>query len=361
MLQEPLDGRQILEKNTLAQRRNIARAVARVAAGSGLTRLLRRRRHRRGDFRVFLLEYHDVGPGPAEPEGTISAARFRRHLAYLRRHYRCLTLEAAAERLAAPQGLAEDVAVVTFDDGYAGNYEAAWPPLAELGVPATIFLTSGFLDGQGLWFDLARRLLAGAARSPRAAEVAAALAEALGETSPRETEAIVGRLKYLDPARRDRLLARLAERVEPQGQPARPLRWEDVRALAAAGVEFGAHTVSHPILSTLEEDEQEVEIRRSRQRLAEELGRPPASFAFPNGSARDFNPATLAAVRRCGFRAACTTLRGSNRPGCDLMTLRRIGIGPDSLALLKTRLAGLFDQEMRDLLRPNASQSTSTP
>lgn len=352
-----------MESNALFQRRHIAQTLATVAVGSGLARLLRRRRRARGDFRVFLLEYHDVGPGPAEPEGTVSAARLRLHLDFLRRHHRCLTLAAAAERLAAPAGLKEDIAVVTFDDGYAGNHDFAWPQLEAAGVPATIFLTTGFLDGHGLWFDLARRLLAAAVRSPRKAEVAAALAAILGETPPRQPETIVGRLKYLEPARRDGVLARLDELVEPLGEPARAMRWEAVRALIVGGVEFGAHTVSHPILSTLGPAEQEREIRRSRERMAEEMGWPPATFAYPNGSARDFNPATLEAVRRCGFRAACTTVRGSNKPGCDLMTLRRIGIGSDSLALLETRLTGLFDQEVRNRFRLSARQPTqrSTP
>ena len=121
--------------------------------------------------------------------------------------------------------------------------------------------------------------------------------------------------------------------------------------MMAGGIEFGAHTVSHPILSTLEPADQEDEIRRSRARIAEATGKEPVTFAYPNGSAKDYDRHTVEILGRLGFQAACTTRRGSNRPGCDRLTLKRLGIGSDSTAIVETRLAGLFDEEVRAWLR----------
>ncbi len=333
--------------------RVLAKTVAALATGSGLTRLARRRRRRRGDFRVLILEYHGITAG-AEREGAVSADRFRRHLRYLKRHYRLRTAAAAAAALAAPEPLTEDIAVVTFDDGYLDNYEVAWPVLRDAGAPATLYLTSGFLDGGELWFDVARRALAavpgGAASVPP--PLAEHLRRGLGAWPPEEpVEPLMRRLKYSPPALRRETVAALAAAGGDLPPAARPMSWEQARQLCAAGVELGGHTVSHPILSMLEPAEQEEEIRRSRQRIAEEIGREPTTFAYPNGSAKDYSDHTVEILTRLGFAAACTTRRGSNRRGCPPMTLRRLGVGSDPLSMLEARLAGLFDEGVRAWLR----------
>ncbi|MEM6795541.1 MAG: polysaccharide deacetylase family protein, partial [Acidobacteriota bacterium] len=127
----------------LTPRRLAARAVALAASLLGLTRLLAASRRRRGDYRVFILEYHGVDPGDREREGTISQRRFRRHVRWLASRFEILTVAEAAARLEAGS-LQGDVLAITFDDGYLNNYLGAWPVLREAAVPATIYLTTGF-------------------------------------------------------------------------------------------------------------------------------------------------------------------------------------------------------------------------
>ena len=148
----------------LTLKRLAARTVATVAGLVGVSTFLRRRRRATGDFRVYILEYHGVDPQNREWEGTISQQRFHRHVAWLKRHYRIVTVADASKALASGE-LTQDLAVLTFDDGYLNNVEGAWPVLQELGVPATIYLTTGFLDGDELWFDVARRALAAPSES----------------------------------------------------------------------------------------------------------------------------------------------------------------------------------------------------
>ena len=333
----------------MRRRRFAVRLVSGLARASGWTTLARRRRHRRGDYRLYVLEYHDVAGDSAEKESTVSAARFTSHLQHLRRRFQIETLAAAAERLDAGE-LDRDLLAITFDDGYAGNSEAAWPVLRRAGAPATIFLTTSFLDGEELWFDFARRALGAVCRHTRAlgADAVGSLRQALGSWPPAESiGAVLRRLKYLPPERRHQALAALRRVDLDLAPPARPLSWGRVREMQAAGIEFGAHTVTHPILSTLEPAEQEDEIRRSRSRIAEVTGEEPTTFAYPNGSARDYDRHSVEILDRLGFAAACTTRRGSNKPGCNRLTLRRLGIGSDSLAVVEARLAGLFDEAVR--------------
>ena len=128
------------------------------------------------------------------------------------------------------------------------------------------------------------------------------------------------------------------------------LKWEQVRALAAGGVEIGCHTVSHPILSSLSAIRQREEIAGARDRIAEKTGLRPTLFAYPNGSERDFDERTIAILRAEGFTAACTTSRGPNRRGADPYRLKRISVGSDTPAVLTARLSGLFDDQVRAYL-----------
>lgn len=333
----------------MSPRRFLARGLALLATASGWTRLARRRRRARGDFRVFILAYHDVTHGE-ELEGVVSAERLRRHLTILSRDHRLASLSEAAALLERPDGLDADRVVLTFDDGYLGNHQVAWPVLREAGADATIFLTSGFLDGEEMWFDFARRALAALRRPGFAApeDVTRELARLGGERGRAASiEDVMRRLKQLHPRERRAFLDRLRALELDWGRPTRAMSWDQARELLADGIELGGHTVSHPILSTLSAAEQEDEIRGCRDRIAEKTGCAPTTFAYPNGSPRDFNNDTKAALSRSGFTTCCSMIRGANRPGGDALELRRIGVGHDPGFLLEARLAGLFDQNVR--------------
>jgi peptidoglycan/xylan/chitin deacetylase (PgdA/CDA1 family) len=226
-------------------------------------------------------------------------------------------------------------------------------------VPATIFVTTGFLDGSVLWFDFARRAVAAArqagARLP--AGTRGRLRAALGRwpSHGRNPEWAVEQLKGLAPAARQQLLDELAAADLPLAPPARPLAWSQVRELAAGGIDIGCHTVSHPILSQLPMASQVEEIAGARDRIRQEIGAAPSTFAFPNGGVADFTAATCDVLRATGFVASCTMVRGGNLPGCDLLRLRRIGIGSDPELVLGARLSGVFD-ELRRLLHVHSEE-----
>jgi hypothetical protein len=111
----------------------------------------------------------------------------------------------------------------------------------------------------------------------------------------------------------------------PQGEFA-PMSWDQARRVAEGGMEVGAHTVTHPILSALaSRQELDTEVAGSRDRIAECLQRPVRHFCYPNGRMCDIGPA-LDAVRDARYETAVTTERGVNCAGSDPLMLRRIGV-----------------------------------
>lgn len=323
---------------------------------SGLTGSVHRRRLRRQDHRLFILEYHDISTNGEEFEGTISQDRFRRHVKWLKQRFVISTLAEATVALGSEARLEHDVLTVTFDDGYEGNHTGAWPVLESEGVPATVFLTTGFLDGEELWFDRAKRYLSAAQDSPESLseKVRATLVQLYGRwPQARDPESLVQMLKYLTPEKRLAFVEELASLSLDPAPAARPLSWEQVRSMQQGGIEFGGHTVTHPILSLLSRKSQEREILLSQKRIREKTGVSPKTFAYPNGSTKDFTDETVEIARRAGYQAACTTRKGSNRAGCDPMTLLRLGIGSDPTWVLEARVAGLFDESVRRRLWPS--------
>jgi peptidoglycan/xylan/chitin deacetylase (PgdA/CDA1 family) len=249
-------------------------------------RVASRTRHGRTTAALALL-YHRVAEPDRDPLLlAVSPARFAEHLEVL--------ASAAVVPLAALRGRGDGVAI-TFDDGYADNLDAA-ARLAEAGLPATVFVTAGLL-GEPPWWDVLARVV------------------------PEEEVAERFRaLRPLPPAERASALAGL-EGEPPDG---RVLTADELRALAAVdGIEIGAHTCTHPMLSALPLPEQRREIEGSKRMLEAELGRPVTSFAYPFGAREDYDDGTVAAVRAAGFERACVNEPARLRARCDPFRLPR--------------------------------------
>jgi len=248
-----------------------------------------------------------------------------RQCAHIRENYTPVSLMQTADWLLGGGGWPDNALAVTVDDGYRDFYQVAWPVFREFGIPATVYLVTDFLDGrEWLWVDRVRWTYL---HSPR-------------QKGPRE-ERLKNAFPAIEAAKRMSNHERLAwiERLPgelgvrpPDDVPAEyePMRWEEVREAAEAGIEFGAHTRSHPILAMLAgERELTDEIAGSKRRIEEALGRPVDHFCYPNGSLSDISSAAVQVARHAGFRTAVTTEPGLISGSADVMRLRRIGVAPD--------------------------------
>lgn len=274
-----------------------------------------------------ILAYHRVldiaseDAFPFDPELiSASAEGFAWQMEYVKRRYQPITFSAAIDMIDGKIGWPERPIIITFDDGYDDNYYHAFPILASLNVPATIFVSTGYIGtDMPFWFDYVAHILWRAPAGPvftgnlgleleidhgqssrRAG--AAALVRALKRVSNRERLSFLQEFKnrYDDIADRECMFL------------SRPLDWKQIREMSSSGIEFGSHTVSHPILSRLDDQELEHELAESRRILELHLDRPAEVLAYPVGGAEEFNETVIKAARSAGYRLGVSYMHGVN-------------------------------------------------
>ena len=301
--------------------------------------------------RPLILMYHRITDDPLDFwDIAVSPARFDEHLDVLRRTRRPLPLDNFVRDLRAGSLPANAVAL-TFDDGYVDNLLAAKPRLAAADVPATVYITTGFVgETAALWWDeLARRILVEDGPStfelavsgkrmsfdiggeppvsgttglpwsarrwqkvPRRRAAIKSIWENIRGLSDAERELVMDQLRLIFPER------------HYQAWTGRVMTKAEVCSLVADGlVTIGAHTLTHPVLPDLEPDACQREIKESKRVCEALIGAPVKSFAYPYG---DFNTAAHRAVSSSGFTFACSTLRAPVNPASDIFTLPRIHI-----------------------------------
>jgi hypothetical protein len=134
----------------------------------------------------------------------------------------------------------------------------------------------------------------------------------------RAAHAIIDGIRRLPRDERTAIVSALEHELEVTLPPAPMLDRDDIRALRARGWDVGAHTVSHPILSTLSDSEARAEILQSREFLAETLREPVDLFAYPNGKpGADYLPVHVEMVRDAGFSSAASTIQSAAARGGD--------------------------------------------
>ena len=282
---------------------------------------------------VVILAYHRVleYPDPLRP-GDIQAACFEKQMQIMERYFNVLPLRIAIEKMKNGDLPARAVSI-TFDDGYEDNYSVAWPLLRHLNLPATIFVATGFLDGGRMWNDT---VIESVRRMPDPVLDLEDLGLGRHEAANNEqrasaAERILGELKYRGTEERNRLTAALAERAGTMLPDDLMLTSKQVRELSQAGVEIGAHTISHPILNSLDPDSASTEIIEGKKRLEVLTGAVVRSFAYPNGKpGLDFDPVHVQLVKDAGFDCAVATSNGLALQSSDSFQLPRFGVWAES-------------------------------
>lgn len=231
---------------------------------------------------IPILLYHSIDDtaAPAYRRWAVTPMAFAAQMAYLRQEgYHAFTVTEFVQRLSmGAVNLPAKTIVITFDDGLADFYLAALPILQDYGFPATLYITTGYVEGSSQW-------------------------------------------------------------LAPVGEGERTMMsWAQIAELPAYGIECGAHTHSHPQLDTLPRRQAWHEIYHSKRLLEEKLGRAVTSFAYPHGY---HDKAVQQMVRKAGFTAACGVKHAISRPDDDRFALARIIVaGETTLPQFADMVAG---------------------
>jgi peptidoglycan/xylan/chitin deacetylase (PgdA/CDA1 family) len=217
----------------------------------------------RGRAPINVVAYHRIADKQVTPWTTTNDV-FRRQVAWLKRHFDLVSLAEAQRRVASRANKTPTVSI-TFDDGYADNCDQALPLLLDQKIPFTYFVTSrAALNGEPFEHDL-------------------------------------------------KLGLRLAPNTPQQ-----------LRDLAAAGVEIGAHTQTHANLAGVHNRQQLYnEVIGAREDLQAALGCPVRYFAFPFGQHANLSREAFALAAAAGYKGVVSAYGGYNFPGGDAFHLQR--------------------------------------
>lgn len=276
--------------------------------------------------RLSVLIFHRVlAHTDALRPGEPTAQAFEHRMRWVKQNFNVLPLLEAAQAMRR-NALPRRALAITFDDGYADNYTLAAPILKRLGLHATFFVATSFLDGGLMFNDAVIEAIGQAPAGPLDLTDLSLGQYSLGERDSRlgVIGQLLDRVKYLPLAQRQRCVDEIAKRAGAQLPHSLMMSSEQVAELHAMGMGVGAHTHTHPILTRVCPSAACQEVEQGREVLQRLIGAPVKAFAYPNGRpGRDYGPEHVTLVRELGFELAVSTARGAACGGDDFMQIPR--------------------------------------
>jgi len=312
-------------------KRWLKKALLRSSALDFATRLVPRK--------AAILMYHSIPEDLHRTDPILGVCRdrasFEAHMATVARHFSPVTIQDVADFAASGRPLPPRAVAVTFDDGFADNYEVAMPILNRYGIPATIYLfVDAVANGKVPWYCRLRFAFNTTTRS----EWTDPLRDRLYQlANPKERTAALNSAWENGARLTGQVQQEFVERVEQAlavepvtGQHGFMLTWDQARALRKAGHIIGAHTLTHPNVAQVSRSEAESEIVGSKQRIEQEMGEPIEHFSYPHPALNpQWSQQTLQITRAAGFKSAVLTTAGPVRAKDNPLALRRISTPAD--------------------------------
>lgn len=240
-----------------------------------------------------------------------SVNNFRHQIAYLARNYRVLPLSKAIE--AFYEMGEKDVIAVTFDDGFDDLYYNVFPVLKEQGVSVTMFLTTGLIGTDDtLWSEKVSFAIKSISKRNRHLRLQDGnVSEVVHTSSPSEAiDYVLKKLKLVPNKTRINMINCIIKQANlddwEKCQESGMLTWEQVQEMSAWGVEFGSHTVTHPVLSQVDDADLQWELQASKETLERYIGKSCPLIAYPVGGGESFNDKVIDFVKSAGYQFGCS-------------------------------------------------------
>jgi peptidoglycan/xylan/chitin deacetylase (PgdA/CDA1 family) len=305
--------------------------LAQLLEGAGALELALRARRLVPLSTISIVTFHRIAEpaagDPFDPDVVdATPAQFRRHVETLARIGTPIGMD---QLIAAIDGAAlpANPVMITFDDGYRSCRQVALPILRQLGVPATFFIASEFASQRKLywWEQIAVVLHEARGRTATLSYPSPLQVDASDPGARRRVTNIVKDTPGLDLERfleglRTQLGVSWNAEIEAALSQKLIMSWDDVRALADAGMDVESHTRGHRVLETLDDDQLRDELAGSRHDLEAQLGRPVRAISYPVGRVPSYR--TRRAVADAGYQIGLTNVTGVNYVWPRLMRRR---------------------------------------
>ncbi len=262
--------------------------------------------------------------------------KFLWQIEYLNKHYTVLPLIKLLSLIKDNKPIPNNVAVITFDDGFENNYKIAFPILFEFKMPATIFLTTDLIGtNKNIWIDELWMHFANTKKSAiNLSKFNLGVMSLLKDDKNQSFNKISSWIKKQDFNKKNEILEYLKNELANKGaefeyaQDFHLLSWTQVDDMKRSGlINFGAHTCTHEILSRLDDQRLNYEIINSCNTIAQHSQE--IVFAYPNGKSYDYDERSINLLKNANVLCALTTTSGLNSHKNDLFHLKRISIGND--------------------------------
>ena len=271
---------------------------------------------------------------------------FERQMRHILKTCRIVSLDEIVQNILEKNVLPKRLASVTFDDGYKDIHTFAFPILKELEIPATVFLTTGHIGTNNLlWWDKIRYILLNTNKTTIRLDELGEISLPLYSKRPQMLHQIIERFKEISDGKKNDIIKELidisdVEIPKNMGKDIM-LSWDEVKEMSENGINFGSHTVTHPILTKLPPKRAKYEIIQSKKEIQKRLDKPISSFCYPNGTPGDFNEDLKKTLKENGYTCAVTRIPRTNTLKTDLFELGRLLPG-GSYSEFKFCISGLY-------------------
>jgi peptidoglycan/xylan/chitin deacetylase (PgdA/CDA1 family) len=309
-------------------RRTIGRQVKKAFLKFGLQAWLRRGFP---SHHPVIIRYHSISQGnDLISDGiTVPPGVFEQQVSYFAKHFRPILMDTLIDCVQNRRPFPENAIALTFDDGYADNYQAA-RILKKYGMTGVFYITAGCIESEErFWVGEIHHLLRKTNKKGVRLRVGDKVFEALLSASTRaeSIRRLTQLIKTVDVRTRESMRQELRRQLDdvPALENNLMLSWQQLSEMVAMGMEIGGHTMTHCNLPSATEEEARNELLQCKLLLEERLGTKVKHFAYPNGgSSQYYNPQIKEFVRRAGYRSAVTSQLGAVDLRNDPFELRRI-------------------------------------
>ncbi|MDW7775646.1 MAG: polysaccharide deacetylase family protein [Methanosarcinales archaeon] len=332
----------------------VLQAIAKVSYYIGLSFLLRIYNEKK-NRRVIILMYHRIFDNKnsnidIDTDYLITPEEFEKQIKYISEKYNVISFDELIEHYQNKSKLPKNSIIITFDDGYKDCYTIAYPILQKYNVSAMFFIATDYINSDDIyWWDK----VAYALNNTNITSFSVPEFGAYNLENPvKRLEAkrdICKKLRQINEEDKNKIIHEIEQILKIKFDDVNQdlfLNWDEINDMSQNGMEFGAHTCSHAILTRVPNEHAKYEIRNSKSVIEANINKKINVFSYPSGTINDFNDNIKEYVEYSGFRVAVSTVYGINKLNdeTDLYSLKRLDIIESvDIYLFMLELTGILD------------------